>query len=131
MDKEKQIEEMACTMCGNKNICVGEGVEKCILYPEMRRYADRAYREDYRKQKRGEWVWEKQRLYEIPSLLLLWKSRRLGTQILLRLRREDGRWGGCHRHKCRPQIRVDQRGGEVAGNWTKCFGLLIEVLPRC
>ena len=57
MSKEKHIEEMACTMCGNKNICVGEGVEKCILYPQMRRYADRAYREGYRKQSEGEWIY--------------------------------------------------------------------------
>ena len=55
MSREKQIEEMACAMCGNNKICVGEGVEKCILYPTMWRYANNAYREGYRKQSEGEW----------------------------------------------------------------------------
>ena len=56
MSKEKQIEEMACAICGNARICVGEGVEKCIIHPQMWRYANNAYREGYRKQSEGEWV---------------------------------------------------------------------------
>lgn len=50
MSKEKQIEEMACAICGNSKICVGEGVNKCILHPQMWRYANNAYKEGYRKQ---------------------------------------------------------------------------------
>lgn len=56
MSDEKQIEEMACAMCGNNKICVGEGVEKCILYPTMWRYANNAYREGYRNQSEGGWI---------------------------------------------------------------------------
>ena len=56
MSQEKQIEEMACAMCGNNKICVGEGVEKCLLYPTMWRYANNAYREGYHKQSEGEWI---------------------------------------------------------------------------
>lgn len=50
MSREKQIEEMACAICGNSRICVGQGVNRCLLYPQMWRYANNAYREGYRKQ---------------------------------------------------------------------------------
>ena len=53
----EQIEEMACIMCGNNTICRGEGVDKCILYPKMQKYAKRAYNAGYRKQVEGEWIW--------------------------------------------------------------------------
>ena len=49
MSKEKQIEEMACAMCGNNKICVGEGVERCIIYPEKWRNANKLYNAGYRK----------------------------------------------------------------------------------
>lgn len=50
MSREKQTMEMACAICGNSRICVGEGVKRCLLYPQMWRYANNAYREGYRKQ---------------------------------------------------------------------------------
>lgn len=64
MDENKQIEEMACAICGNSKICCGEGIQKCLLFPQMRRYANNAYKEGYRKQnepiscghENGEWV---------------------------------------------------------------------------
>lgn len=56
MSKEKQIEEMACAMCGQDKICGGVGVEKCIIYPDYQRQANRLYNADYRKQSEGEWV---------------------------------------------------------------------------
>lgn len=55
MSEENQIKEMACAICGNNKICVGQGVDKCILHPQMRRYANNAYREGYRKQSEGKW----------------------------------------------------------------------------
>lgn len=53
--REKQIEEMACAMCGQDKICGGVGVEKCIIYPGYRRQANRFYNAGYRKQREGEW----------------------------------------------------------------------------
>lgn len=61
MSREKQIEEMACAICGNSRICVGQGVNRCLLYPQMWRYANNAYREGYRKQ---EWISVEERLPE-------------------------------------------------------------------
>lgn len=55
MIEEKQIEQMACAICGNSKICCGEGIRKCILFPQMRRYANNAYKEGYRKQSEGKW----------------------------------------------------------------------------
>lgn len=54
--KEQEIKEMACAICGNNKICLGQGVKKCILHPQMRKYAENAYKEGYRKQKEGEWI---------------------------------------------------------------------------
>jgi membrane protease subunit (stomatin/prohibitin family) len=55
--REKQIEKMACAMCGQDKICGGVGVEKCIIYPGYRRQANRLYNAGYRKQSEGEWIW--------------------------------------------------------------------------
>ena len=52
----KQIEEMACAMCGQDKICGGVGTEKCIIYPDYRRQAKRLYNAGYHKQSEGEWV---------------------------------------------------------------------------
>lgn len=60
MSKEKQIEEMACAICGNSKICCGEGIQKCLLFPQMRRCANNAYKEGYRKQ--SEWISVDERL---------------------------------------------------------------------
>ena len=54
--RNKQIEEMACEMCGNEKICGGVGVEKCVIYPDYRRKANRLYNAGYRKQSEGEWI---------------------------------------------------------------------------
>ena len=45
----REIEEMACAMCGQDKICGGVGVEKCIIYPDYRRQASRLYNAGYRK----------------------------------------------------------------------------------
>ena len=50
MSKEKQIEEMACAMCGQDDICGGVGIEKCNIYPDYQRKARRLYNAGYRKQ---------------------------------------------------------------------------------
>ena len=49
MSREKQIEGMACAMCGQDKICGGVGVEKCIIYSDYRRKANRLYNVGYRK----------------------------------------------------------------------------------
>lgn len=55
-DKDKQIRQMACAMCGQDKICGDVGVEKCVLYPDYRKQARRLYEKGYRKQSEGAWI---------------------------------------------------------------------------
>lgn len=68
MSTDMQIDEMACAICGNNKICAGQGVKKCILHPQMRRYAKNAYKEGYRKQ--SEWISVDERLPEDGETVL-------------------------------------------------------------
>ena len=101
---EEQIENMACIMCGNQNICVGEGVEKCILYPKMRRYAYRAYRKGYRKQ---EWISVDERLPDKGGKYIVYREFCNGLSLINIINYDpnydghamwflfDGEWGDC------------------------------------
>lgn len=54
MTKEKQIEEIAKTLCGMKNDCDGCMWNK--THCNERNYAEEIYAAGYRKQSEGEWI---------------------------------------------------------------------------
>ena len=57
MSKEKQIEEMAMSMC---DACVGRLKAGCMIKPclSARNDAEALYKAGYRKQSEGEWITE-------------------------------------------------------------------------
>lgn len=86
--RNKQIEEMACEMCGNEKICGGVGVEKCVIYPDYRRKANRLYNAGYRKQKEGEWI-------ETPKRICAIKCGACGDEIDLDTGEDYLYWKYC------------------------------------
>lgn len=77
MSKEKQIEDMAKVICGNNRDC-----KTCVHNSAIREcgcifYANRLYKQGYRKQSEGEWKMQK---YPVAQCSVCGFRRNVETQ---------------------------------------------------